>query len=288
MNYIIAKTLFVETRYSKLYIKLCDSYTNNKFEKGMHKHHFLPKCTYSEYSNLQVHTWNCILVNARQHYILHLLLYKHYKKIGNTLDAISHLRAMKNFSSNSRNYEIFRKNHSNLMRKWWKENKENVGKKISNSLLEYYNTEDGKQKRAEAGNKLQKQWQNMSYEDRLHRQEKISIATKESMQNLNMGDIIEDWKVSNPDQYKQYINNMKTTINSQDYKEKFPTCEHCNKKHSFSNHAQYHGDKCSKNKNRSITLITCECCTNPYQKFTLHLSRSQKCKEYYDNKRRSL
>ena len=80
------------SKYGILYIKIINkakSQNRVKLRKNNPNfvyyeiHHILPKSIYLEYSSLKENPWNAVLLTAREHFICHLLLTKHYKKTNN-------------------------------------------------------------------------------------------------------------------------------------------------------------------------------------------------------------
>lgn len=76
------------SKYSKLYINIINkSLSLNRIKRNKNdkdyiyyeKHHILPSALYPEYKNLNINKWNSVLLTAREHFICHLLLWKHYK-----------------------------------------------------------------------------------------------------------------------------------------------------------------------------------------------------------------
>ena len=82
--------LSTETKYSKTYLKIianAQQANRTKLKKDnkdyvyYESHHILPKSIFPEYEDLKAHKWNGVLLNAREHYIIHSLIWKHYKKL---------------------------------------------------------------------------------------------------------------------------------------------------------------------------------------------------------------
>ena len=54
----------------------------------------LPESMFEEYSDLKEHKWNGVLLNAKEHFICHLCIWKHYKSLKYTNGEIKMSRAM--------------------------------------------------------------------------------------------------------------------------------------------------------------------------------------------------
>jgi hypothetical protein len=114
------------TKYGLLYIKIIQKAKNEdrrKLKKDnplyiyYELHHILPKSIYLEYKNLKEFPSNGILLTAREHFICHILLVQHYRKMNlkenwhkMTL-ALSKLKCNNKYN-NSRLFEDVRKNYS--------------------------------------------------------------------------------------------------------------------------------------------------------------------------------
>ena len=116
-------TIFNDTKDGKLYTKIitkAKSQNRTRLKKDnkeyiyYEKHHILPKSIYPEYSKLSDNVWNSVLLTAREHFICHLLLVNHYRKIGDRSNwhkmslAVSKLKCNNKYY-NSRLYETVRK-----------------------------------------------------------------------------------------------------------------------------------------------------------------------------------
>jgi len=86
----IQSHLVQETNYSRTYLNIIlnAQQANRTKLKKSHKdyvyyenHHILPKSIFPEYENLHYNKWNGVLLTAREHYICHALIWKHYKKL---------------------------------------------------------------------------------------------------------------------------------------------------------------------------------------------------------------
>jgi hypothetical protein len=74
-------------------------------------HHILPKALFPQYKNLSKNKWNRVLLTAREHYVCHSLLVKHFRKIKNNPSLQSMSRALYLMNVNkrgSKNYEFIK------------------------------------------------------------------------------------------------------------------------------------------------------------------------------------
>lgn len=79
-----------ETKYSKYYLLIIEkakAENRKKLKKDnlnyiyYENHHILPKSIFPEYKDLKYNPWNGILLTAKEHFICHALIWKHYKKL---------------------------------------------------------------------------------------------------------------------------------------------------------------------------------------------------------------
>ena len=83
----------------------------NKNHKYYEEHHILPKSIFPEFTDLKIHAWNSVLLTAREHFICHLLLWKHYKyiKSNNQYKMSNALNLVNKWGKyNSKLYEIYK------------------------------------------------------------------------------------------------------------------------------------------------------------------------------------
>ena len=82
------KHLHNETKYLRYYniIVLNSKFKNRtKLQKSnqdyvyYERHHILPASLFPEYKDLKDNKWNSVLLTAREHFICHILIWKHYK-----------------------------------------------------------------------------------------------------------------------------------------------------------------------------------------------------------------
>jgi len=82
-----------ETKYLRWYLNIIFKAKTEKRKKlkkdnplyiYYENHHILPRSIFPEYSVLKLNPWNGVLLSAKEHFICHALLWKHYKSIGYT------------------------------------------------------------------------------------------------------------------------------------------------------------------------------------------------------------
>ena len=78
------------TKYSKYYFLIIERALRQsriKLKKDSSEyvyyenHHIIPKSLFPEYSNLKENPWNSVLLTAREHYLIHALIWKHFKSL---------------------------------------------------------------------------------------------------------------------------------------------------------------------------------------------------------------
>ncbi len=143
-----------ETKYLKWYLDIIEN-ANSEDRKKLNKlnedyiyyenHHILPKTKglFAEFKNLKEFPWNGVLLTAREHFIVHLCIWKHYKKLKYTYGEIKMsyaIRALSNLGKyNSKHYEHFKLNLEgdtpwNKGKPWSKEMKERFSKTRNRKL----------------------------------------------------------------------------------------------------------------------------------------------------------
>lgn len=79
-----------ETKYSKYYFLIIERALNEqrtklkKYDSSYvyyENHHILPSSLFPEFSKLKDNLWNSVLLTAREHFIVHALIWKHFKSI---------------------------------------------------------------------------------------------------------------------------------------------------------------------------------------------------------------
>ena len=104
MNKIqLQKQLLQETKYSKWYLNIIENAQSknriklNKIDEEYmyyENHHILPQTLFKKYKNLNIHKWNGVLLTAREHFICHKLIQKHYRSINYTYGDIKMSKAI--------------------------------------------------------------------------------------------------------------------------------------------------------------------------------------------------
>lgn len=174
------KSLYNTTKYGTVYIKIIDNALeenrvklkkDNINYKYYEAHHILPKSLYKNYSIFKNHPWNKVLLTAREHFICHILLMKHYKK----------LELNKEYYSMNKAIDFMRKRntHKSTKYEFWKLNffhSEEMKKKMSASALGRSVSEETKKKISNSS-----KGKNFSKETKI----KISIKMKELQKDKN-------------------------------------------------------------------------------------------------------
>ena len=85
-----SKFIIEPTKYSKYYFLIIERAINEqrtKLKKSdssyvyYENHHILPKSLFPEFKNLKDNPWNSVLLTAREHFLIHALIYKHFKSL---------------------------------------------------------------------------------------------------------------------------------------------------------------------------------------------------------------
>ena len=113
MKYLKIKYFYNESKYLKWYFDLIEKRKNDPPNEFYEKHHILPKSIFPEFEN---DIENLVSLSYREHFIAHILLYKHYKYLNKDYEKTKMafpLTLMKYFSStekhNSRKFEYVKK-----------------------------------------------------------------------------------------------------------------------------------------------------------------------------------
>jgi hypothetical protein len=81
------------TKYSKYYFLIIEralSSSRTKLKKNSsdyvyyENHHILPRSLFPDFSNQKENPWNSVLLTAREHYIIHVLIWKHFKSLNHS------------------------------------------------------------------------------------------------------------------------------------------------------------------------------------------------------------
>ena len=121
----LQEKLLKPTKYSKWYLDIifkAQSQNRTKLKKinegyqYYENHHILPESIFKEYSDLRENRWNSVLLTAKEHFICHRLIQKHYQKIKYTNGDRKMSRAIdlmsKDGMHNAKHYENFKLNLS--------------------------------------------------------------------------------------------------------------------------------------------------------------------------------
>ncbi|MCK5536816.1 MAG: hypothetical protein KAI79_08310 [Bacteroidales bacterium] len=234
---LIEERLKQETKYSKWYLNIIENAQSenrvklNKLNEDYQyyeRHHILPKSLFEEYSNISEYEWNGVLLTAREHFICHLCIWKHYKQIKYTYGEIKMskaLRYMNNLNLNSKKYQYLKLNMTHT--------KEHRGK-ISIALKAIPSNFKGKSHTEESNIK-----NSMS-----HRGKKLSEDTKKKIGKGNKGNELSE-------EHKEILRTPKsesTKIKMKEVWTKRPKiiCPYCGLKGRGGAMRQWHFDNCSK------------------------------------------
>ena len=128
---------FLNNKYTKWYMSIVSKECDDEYTE---RHHILPKCLFPQYARSK---WNIIKLNARKHFIAHVLLYKMFEKntagYGKMLTASMRMKSHStdNRYVNSRLYEVVKIKFSNYLKetqKWSDEHKQKISKKLKGIL----------------------------------------------------------------------------------------------------------------------------------------------------------
>ena len=107
----LQEKLIKETKYSRWYLDIIENANNqnriklkkiNEDYKYYENHHILPKSIFKEYSSLKENPWNKVILTAREHFICHRLIQKHYQSINFTLGDRKMSRTLLYMSNNGK------------------------------------------------------------------------------------------------------------------------------------------------------------------------------------------
>lgn len=99
------------TKYLRWYLEIVHKIHNQQRVKvvndGLSVHHVMPKSIFKEYKDLKKNKWNSVIVTDREHFVLHMLIWKHYKYINDKHNTIKMAHPLvKMASKNSYMYAI--------------------------------------------------------------------------------------------------------------------------------------------------------------------------------------
>lgn len=239
------------------------------------KHHILPKSLWPEFSDFKEHSWNCSILRARQHFIVHWMLAKSLSKnmwyafkmmcmikmkhrdykitsivyeIAKTNQAIE--MSNRNISTETRQKMSISAKSRGFSDEWRQKRSDNTSGENNpcyglfgenHPAFGYKHTEEAKLKISMA-----------------HKNKVVSDETKIKMSIAHKGENHHLWGKSRSDETKRRISESnKGKVISEEHKRKISMtkrsapkieCEHCGKKSNKGNYKRWHGDNC-KNKN---------------------------------------
>ncbi|MCK5538501.1 MAG: hypothetical protein KAI79_16865 [Bacteroidales bacterium] len=237
----LQEKLLKETKYSKWYLNIifkANSQNRTKLKKTnesyhyYEEHHILPQAEglFEEYQDLKLHTWNGVLLTAREHFICHRLIQKHYSSLKYTFGDRKMSRAIDFMSKmgkyNSKGYENFK-----LDLTCDKETRVKISKSLKGKNVGKNNPNYGNQYTEEILEKMRKpkSKEHNRKNSEAHKDKKLTEEHK-----LNIG-------ISG----KGKLKGRKQTVIK---------CPHCNKKGGNSM-KMWHFDKCKLNKLNCKELI---------------------------------
>ena len=255
--------MFMKNKYLKFYYAIIDNASKDCRSKGngiyYESHHILPKSLGGSNSKS-----NLVLLTAREHYLCHLLLIKitdeeHRSKMIYALWRLSN----GNTPVKSRQYEIARKNHIQLMKETPKT--EEHKRKISEAnkgktLSEEHKAKLRNPKSEEHKEKLRKPKKNKENIGKYERTEETRRKLSESHKGIQAGENNPMFGRSHSAEVKQSHSdrmkgnqNGKGKVKSEDARAKMSAraknrkatvCPHCHGSYVGSNYTRWHGDNC--------------------------------------------
>lgn len=101
-----------DTKYIHKYVGIIK--TPNKYsDEYTERHHILPKSLFPEFRSMAKDSENIVRLSAREHYVCHFLLYKHYKSLGDSdgMHKMATAWHCMSITRSSRKYVLSRKAH---------------------------------------------------------------------------------------------------------------------------------------------------------------------------------
>jgi hypothetical protein len=243
------------SKYIKLYYDIiykAKSENRVKYEGIYYEnHHILPKSIYKRYSKTK---WNLVLLTAKEHFICHKLLYKHYETIGDIKNYNKMIFAMNRMCNGnsgmtkiikSSEFEKLRIKFSKVMserRKNFKHSTETIEKLRVASLGKKF-TEESKEKMSES---QKKRW---TEEERTKQSKRLNGKKKASYNAKIVVCPYCDKEGKGPNMKRYHFDNCKSKPGNENIEHKKPkhnnvTCPHCNKTGWVANMKRYHFDNC--------------------------------------------
>ena len=246
----LQKQLKQETKYSRWYLNIIENANNqNRFKLSKlnedyqyyENHHILPESLFEEFVDLKLHPWNGVLLTAREHFICHSLIQKHYQKIEYTHGDIKMSKAINWMNKlgkyNSKGYA----NHKlNLSHSEETKDKMSLAQKgIPKPHISEYLT--GKPRKQSTKTKISKTMQGNSFTD----EHKINIGksrrgivfTDEHKINIGKSGIGRKVTKETRDKISKSSKGIKKP-------QKIITCPHCGKSGGHTVMPRWHFDKC--------------------------------------------
>lgn len=229
MNYLSVYNMLVEKRKR---VPVVDGYSEN--------HHIIPKCCGGDNS-----PENLVRLTAREHFIAHHLLYKHYRTPELAYAWYGMLRCSSNQKRNytSRQHEAAKKafkavdqsgvNNNFYGKKHTDESKAKMSKSIKDWFL---NNDVPKERRANWIEKVAKK----PATDKQKAAASASSKGKVMLKNVNTGECI---KV---DKSKRVLYNSRIWKNPSAISQRRDTCIHCSMISTAGNIKRWHNDNCKK------------------------------------------
>jgi len=236
-----------ETKYGKLYLSIINNAQNEnrkKLKKSedeyiyFENHHILPESMFPEYGDLRSNKWNSILLTAREHFICHILIWKHYKSISYTYGERKMSKAIRRMNGsgkyNSKHYETYNLNlsHSEETKNKMRKVKAGVGNPMYNQI---HSDCTKKQMSDSAKNReIHPCLGKKHSEERKEKQSKL-------MKKLYADGVIIS---SKPFLDKEHSDCTKKQMSDSAKNRETVTCPHCNKSGKINGMKQWHFDKC--------------------------------------------
>ncbi len=271
-----------ETKYLRWYLNIIEnanSYNRTKLNRlneeyiYYENHHILPKAKglFDEYKDLNKFPWNGVLLTAKEHFICHRLIQKHYAKIKYTLGDRKMSHAIKLMSNDgrysARHYTYFRLNLTHSVeskkkmsisqsgRKHTEESKKKMSIHSRKPMLGKTHTDETKKKMSNSHKgkiRTEAHRKNLSES---HKGKIISEEQKKKIGKANKGKIrSEETKrkmsislsgKNNPNYGKSISKEQKKKISEANKgKQKIITCPHCEKIGGNNAMKRYHFDNC--------------------------------------------